>query len=136
MEVPSAPKTVTLTNPNSVALSVTSVVPSGDYTVTNDTCSGTQVAGERHLHLRCDIHSVSDGDQERKHHRHRQCDPIDANIIVSGVGIIVTPTVSPKSLSYGKVQVNTVSPPQTVTLSNSNAVAVTFTSIATSGHMR
>ena len=33
VEVPSAAKTITLTNPNKVSLSVTSVVPSGDFTV-------------------------------------------------------------------------------------------------------
>ena len=55
------------------------------------------------------------------------------SITVSGVGYIVTPTVSPKSVTYGRVQVNNISPPQTVTLSNSNVVAINFTSIATSG---
>ncbi len=42
VQVPSAAKTVTLTNPNKVSLGVTSVAPPASYTVTNDTCSGTK----------------------------------------------------------------------------------------------
>ncbi len=133
VEVASAPQTVTLTNPNSIALSVTSAVPSGDYTVTNDTCSGTQVAASGTCTFDVIFTPSQTGTRSGKIIITDNATPSTQTYMVAGAGILVTPTVSPKSLSYGKVQVNTVSPPQTVTLSNSNQVEVTFSSIATSG---
>ncbi len=125
--------TDTLTNPNSLPLSVTSVVPSGDYSVTNDTCSGTQVPASGTCTFDVIFTPTQSGTRSGNVVVTDNATPATQTIPVSGTGIIVTPTVSPKTLSYGKVQVNTISAPKTVTLSNSNAVAVTFTSIATSG---
>ena len=133
VEVSSAPMTDTLTNPNSLPLSVTSVVPSGDYSVTNDTCSGTQVPASGTCTFDVIFTPPQSGTRSGNVVVTDNATPATQTIPVSGTGIIVTPTVSPKTLSYGKVQVNTISAPKTVTLSNSNAVAVTFTSIATSG---
>jgi Abnormal spindle-like microcephaly-assoc'd, ASPM-SPD-2-Hydin len=131
--VASAAKTVTLTNPNSVALSVTSVVPSTDYSVTNDTCSGTQVAASGTCTFSVIFTPSKTGSDPGKIIVTDNATPATQTVPLTGAGFLVTPTVSPKSLSYGRVQVNTISPPQTVTLSNSNTVALTFTSIATSG---
>jgi hypothetical protein len=115
------------------ANSVISVVPPTNYSVSNDTCSGTQVAANGTCTFGViftppqagsatgDIVVTDDGFIPTQ------------SVTVSGTGYITTPTGSPTHLSYGKVHVNTISAQQTVTLSNSNAVAVTFSSIATSG---
>jgi hypothetical protein len=133
VQVPSAAKTITLTNPNTVQLSVSSVVPPANYSVTNDTCSGTQVAANG----TCTFGVVFTPSQAGSATGHivvtdNAYIPTQS-ISLTGTGYIITPTLSPTHLSYGRVQVNTISAPQTVTLSNSNAVAVTFSSIATSG---
>ena len=133
VEVPTAAKTITLTNPNNVSLSVTSVVPSGDFTTVNDTCSGTQVPASGTCTFGVIFTPSQKGTRTGKIIVTDNAVTPTQTIVLSGAGIIVTPTVSPKTLSYGKVQVNTTSAPLTATLSNSNAVAVTFTSIATSG---
>jgi len=133
VNVPSAAKTVTLTNPNKVALSVTSVAPSANYSVTNDTCSGTEVPASGTCTFGVVFTPSQTGTIAGKIIVTDNATPATQTIAMSGNGILTTPTVSPKSLSYGRVQVNTTSAPQTVTLSNSNQAAVTFSSIATSG---
>ena len=108
-------------------------VPSGDFTTVNDTCSQTEVPAAGTCTFGVIFTPSQKGTRTGKIIVTDNAVTPTQTITLSGVGIIVTPTVSPKSLTYGRVQVNTISPPQTVTLSNSNRVAVTFTSIATSG---
>ncbi len=133
VQVPSAAKTVTLTNPNTVQLSVSSVVPSANYSVTNDTCSGTEVAANGTCTFGVIFTPAQAGTATGHIVVTDNAYIPTQSITVTGTGYIITPTVSPTHLSYGRVQVNNVSAPQTVTLSNSNVVAVTFSSIATSG---
>src|SRR2546430_5673162 len=52
---------------------------------------------------------------------------------VSGTGVGPTATLSPTSLSFSKQNVNTTSPPKTVTLSNTGNVALTVNSITLTG---
>ncbi|MGA3229559.1 MAG: choice-of-anchor D domain-containing protein, partial [Candidatus Binatus sp.] len=133
LDVPSAAQTITLTNPNLVPLSVTSVVPSGDFTTTNDNCSGTQVAAAGTCTFGVIFTPSQTGVRESKIIVTDDAYIPTQSITVVGVGYIVTPTVSPTSLSFGRVQVGTISPAKTVTLTNSNVVPVTFTSITISG---
>ncbi|MGC2305543.1 MAG: choice-of-anchor D domain-containing protein [Candidatus Binatus sp.] len=133
VQVPSAAKTVTLTNPNTVPLSVNSVAPPANYTVTNDTCSGTQVAANGTCTFGVIFTPPQAGTSTGSVVVTDNAYIPTQSIPVTGTGDIITPTLSPTHLSYGRIQVNNVSAPQTVTLSNSNAVAVTFSSIATSG---
>ncbi|MGC1400778.1 choice-of-anchor D domain-containing protein, partial [Candidatus Binatus sp.] len=132
VEVPSSAETITLTNPNSISLSVTSVVPSGDFTTVNDTCSGTQVTANGTCTFGVIFTPSQTGTRTGNVVVSDNAVTPTQTINLSGVGIIVTPTVSPTSLSYGRVEVDTISAAQTVMLSNSNAVAVTFTSITAS----
>ncbi len=133
IEVPSAPQTVTLTNPNVVPLSVTSVVPSGDFSLSSDNCSGTQVAAGGTCTFAVIFTPTQTGARTGKVTVTDNAYVPTQTVALSGVGFVITPTLSPTSLSFGRVQVGTISPPQTVTLTNSNAVPVTFTSISTSG---
>src|SRR5580692_10905984 len=132
VEVSSAAKTITLTNPNNVALSVTSVVPSGDFTLPADNCSGTQVAAGGTCTFGVVFTPSQKGSRTGTVVVTDDAVTPTQTVSLSGAGIIVTPTVSPKTLPFGKVQVDTTSAPQTVTLSNSNTVAVTFSSIKAS----
>ncbi len=134
VDVTSASKTVTLTNPNSISLSVTSVVVSaGDFTLVSDMCSGTNVPAGGTCTFAVTFTPSTTGTRTGTATVTDDAITPTQPVPLSGVGFLVTPTVSPKSLPYGRVQVNNVSPPQTIALSNSNSVAVTFSSIATSG---
>src|ERR1700676_5240082 len=55
---------------------------------------------------------------------------VAAPVLASAAGL--KSGIKPKKLSFGKVQVNTISPPKTVTLSNPNSTAISITSIAPS----
>src|ERR1019366_1655502 len=135
VDVPSAAQTITLTNPNLVPLTVTSVVPSVpsvDFTVTNDTCIGTVAAGATCTFDVTFTPSQTGFTAGTIIVTDNAVTPTQS-ITVAGTGIIATPTVSPNHLSLGRVHVGTISAPQTVTLSNSSLVPVTFTSITVSG---
>ena len=95
VEVPSAAKTITLTNPNTVPLSVTSVVPPADYTVTNDTCSGTQVAPNGTCTFGVVFTPPQAGTATGKIVVTDNAYIPTQSISVSGIGFIMTPTVSP-----------------------------------------
>ncbi|MGB8411785.1 MAG: choice-of-anchor D domain-containing protein [Candidatus Binatus sp.] len=133
VDVPSAPQTITLTNPNLVPLSVTSVVPSGDFTTTNDTCSGTEVAASGTCSFGVIFTPSQTGTRTGAIVVTDDSVTPTQTITLSGIGIIVTPTVSPISLSFGRVQVDTISSPLTVTLSNSSLVALSITSTTVTG---
>src|SRR5208337_4690616 len=119
--------------PNMGPLAVTSVVSSGDFTVSNDTCSGQQIAAESsctfnvtftpsQTKIRSGSVVVTDNAMSAKQ-----------TILLSGTGILAGVTAAPNSLPLGEVQVGTVSAAQSVTITNPNAVALDFTSISTSG---
>ncbi len=133
VDVPSAAQTITLTNPNLVPLSVTSVVPSGDFTTTNDTCSGTDVAASGTCTFDVIFTPSQTGIRTGSIVVTDDAYIPTQTITLSGNGIIATPTVSPTPLSFGRIEVDTISPPQTVTLSNSSLVALSITSITTTG---
>ena len=132
VEIPSAGKTITLSNPNMNALGVTSVVASGDFSVSNDTCSGTQVPGKG----TCTFNVIFDPTQTKLRSGTivvtDNADSAQQTLSLSGTGIIESPSVTPY-LSFGSVQVGTVSAPQAVTVSNPNVVALDFSSISISG---
>ena len=133
VDVPSAAQTITLTNPNLVPLSVTSVVPSGDFTTTSDNCSGTEVAASGTCSFGVIFTPSQTGSRSGTIIVTDDAVTPTQTITLSGIGIIVTPTVSPASLSFGRVQVDTISPSQTVTLSNSSLVALSITSTTITG---
>ena len=143
----SAAKMVTLTNNTNAAITFTSAiayngnppanppVPSTEYAATN-TCGGSipfgatntctvsvtfnpSVAGPRPATL-----VLTDGDSTSPQ-----------NIALSGIGAIPTPavTLAPTSLTFGNQALNTTSPAQTVTLTNTGTGSLTITAIGTSG---
>ncbi len=106
----------------------------GSLYLTADNCSGTDVAAGGTCTFGVIFTPTQTGVAVSKVVVSDDADITPQNITVVGEGKIVTPTVSPKVLPFGKVQVDTISAPQTVTLSNSNQVPVVFSSIAiTSG---
>ncbi len=130
LDVATAADTITLTNPNLVSLSVSSVTASAPFTLTADNCSGTDVAAGGTCTFGVIFTPTQTGVAVSKVVVSDDADITPQNITVVGEGKIVTPTVSPKVLPFGKVQVDTISAPQTVTLSNSDQVPVVFSSIA------
>jgi hypothetical protein len=125
----SSSKTVRLTNTGTVALTVTSIVPSGPFSETNNCgapinpgslCSITVKFSPTTVGALTGSITITDNATGSP-----QVVPLTGN----GADI----TLSPTSLSFGTQAVNTISAAQTVTLTNAGTVALTISKIATSG---
>ncbi|MGA2190664.1 MAG: choice-of-anchor D domain-containing protein, partial [Steroidobacteraceae bacterium] len=132
--VASAPQELTLTNTGTLALPITSISVTGanptQFSQTNG--CGVSVA----VGAACTINvvftpasagsmtatlSVNGGGTQTQ------------TAALSGTGIVPTYAVSPGALTFGSVQTGVASAPQTVTLTNTSALALPITSIAFSG---
>ncbi|HEV2176294.1 MAG TPA: choice-of-anchor D domain-containing protein [Terriglobia bacterium] len=114
-----------LTNNGTAPVSITSIVPSGDYTETN-TCGSSLAGGQS-----CDINvtftptasgtrfgtvTISDNDAGSPH-------------VLSLTGIGTQLSISPSSLTFPNEPVGGSSPPQAVTLTNESGTPLTITNI-------
>lgn len=129
----SAAQTVTLTNNGSVALSVSSITASANFTQTN-TCGSSLAAGAA-----CTINvrfapattgtlagtlSVSDNVVGSPQ-----------TVSLAGTGTAAPGvSLSPTSLTFGNQNLDTTSPVQTVTLTNTGSGPLTVTAISTTGN--
>jgi hypothetical protein len=134
----STSRSVTLTNSGTGPLTISSITitgtNSGDFVQTN-TCPGssaTLAAGSactisvtftpRATGARAATLSVVDNAAGSPH-----------SVAVSGTGVTPVATVSQTALTFASQSVNTTSPAQTVTLTNSGTAPLTITAIAISG---
>ena len=101
VETTSAAKNVTLTNPNSSALQVYTVTPSGDFSLSSDGCSGTNLAPAAN----CVVSVVFTPSQIGT--RTGDLTITDAaatspqTVSLTGTGILEKPTFSATHLSFG-----------------------------------
>ena len=109
VETTSAAKNVTLTNSNNSALQITSVTPSGDFSLSSDGCSGTDLApAASALSVSCSLRA--------SRYPHRRLTIIDAaanspqTVSLSGKGILLRPTFSPTHLSFGEQPLDVPTP--------------------------
>ncbi len=123
---PSTPQTVTLTNTGGIALSVSSIATSGDFSET-DTCQSASIAaGES-----CVIHVVFTPTQAGS--RTGQL-AIDANVSrgaltvgLDGTGGSPSPVaLLPAELNFGPVAIGTTSSPLQLTVQNTQSTAVSI----------
>jgi hypothetical protein len=68
---PSTAQSVTLSNTGNETLTITSIVPSGDFTQMNN--CGTSVADGRKLHDQRDLHTHCHGNAKWVDRHHGQC---------------------------------------------------------------
>src|SRR6266403_1978684 len=138
----SAAMTVTLTNNTSAAIPFTSAVVNGstaaantDYTVTNS-CSGSIPFGTTNT---CTVSVTFKptvvGSETATLQLTDSASTSPQNIALTGTGANPAPAVglAPTSLTFGNQPLNTTSPAQTVTLTNTGTGPLTIISIAASG---
>jgi hypothetical protein len=128
----SAPQTITLTNPGSAALTITSIGASGDFSQTNTCGASVASAGTCTISvtftptaagLRTGTISVNDNAPGSPH-----------TASLTGTGTTAPfVSLSPTSLGFGSQLLNTASAAQSVTLTNTGSAALTITSIAATG---
>ncbi len=128
----SAAQTITLTNPGSSALTISSIAASGDFSQTNTCGASVAAAGTCAISVtfmptaagaRTGTISVNDNAPGSPH-----------TASLTGTGTTAPfVSLSPTSLGFGNQLLNSASAAQSVTLTNTGSAALTITSIAASG---
>src|SRR5207253_1674494 len=127
----SAVQTVTLTNTGTAALSVTSIVASGDFMQTN-TC-GTSVAAGANCAISVTFTPTATGTRTGAITITDNAAGSPQSVNLTGTGAAPGVSLSPSSLTFGNQNLNTTSVAQSVTLNNTGNVALSVTSIVASG---
>ena len=120
----STAKTTTLKNLNKVALHVDAVVPSGDFAITTDTCSGEDLGASSSCSIGATVQSNADRCPQRELDDLRRCGRQPPICRAYWRRNSSNPTFSPISLAFGRVHVGTVSTDKTVTITNPNTLAL------------
>jgi len=134
----SAAATVTLSDPRSVALSITSIAITGtnpgDFVQTN-TCGGS-VAAEGNCAINITFTPLALGTRTASLTITDDAANSPQTVSLTGTGVATAPVagVSPGSLTFGNQNLGTTSGSQPVTLSNTGNAALTITGMATSAN--
>jgi hypothetical protein len=130
----SVAQTVTLTNTGTASLSITSIVPSGDYADTA-TCAATLAAGSN-CTINVTFTPTVTGTRTGAITITDNAAGSPQNINLTGTGVAAAPVVSlsPASLTFANQQISTTSAAQSVTLSNTGNATLNITSIVPSGN--
>jgi len=129
----SAAQTVTLTNTGSTALTPTSISMTGDFAET-DNCVNTAISAGASCAIQVTFTPTATGTRTGQL-------TVNANVTggqltapLSGAGLSAgSVQLSPVTVSFGQVQVNTTSSPLQVTLQNSGSTTVNISSVGVSG---
>src|SRR5207247_1730835 len=126
----SASQTVTLSNPSSEPLLITSIAASGDYTVT-DTCGGSLAVGAD-CAISVTFTPTAAGARTGTLSITDSAAGSPQFVTLTGAGV-VSFSLSPASLTFSSQVVGTTSSAQTVTLSNQGSDALNLAGITVAG---
>jgi len=129
--VASAPEIVTLTNNETVSLSITSIMITGDYSQTN-TC-GTSVPAGGNCTISVTFTPQTTGTLTGTLTINDNASNSPQTVSLTGVGSGATITLTPASLAFASQVLNTTSTAQTITVSNAGAVNFVVNSVTASG---
>jgi uncharacterized repeat protein (TIGR01451 family) len=124
-------QTVTLSNASASAIAISSITVTGDYAQTNNCGSSVAASSSCSIQItftptltgsRPGTLSVAGADSANPH-----------TVTLSGVGAVVTLSLSPTSLTFADQTVGTSSQAQGILLTNTGATALTISSIVPSG---
>jgi FG-GAP-like repeat/Abnormal spindle-like microcephaly-assoc'd, ASPM-SPD-2-Hydin/FG-GAP repeat len=127
----SGPQTVTLANPGSAPLIVTSIAASGDFAQTN-TC-GSSVAAGASCVISITFTPTAPGTRTGTITINDNAPGSPQTVSLTGSGVIPGVTLSPTTLSFRAQFVSTISGPQAVMLTNTGTATLIITSLAASG---
>ncbi len=126
----STTKTTTLKNPNMVPLHIAAVVPSGDFAIASDTCSGKDLGAASSCTIGATFSPTQTGALSGSLAISDDATGSPQAVALTGTGILSNPTFSPISLAFGRVHVGTVSTAKSVTITNPNILALGIASIS------
>jgi len=134
VNVASAPQSVTVTNPGTAALSVTSIslstTGSQPFSQTN-TC-GTSVAAGASCTINVVFDPAAAGAASGVLSINAGNGAATQTVALTGTGIVPTYTVSATSLAFGNQATNVASAPKSVTVTNTGTAALSVTSVTLS----
>ncbi|HEV2207408.1 MAG TPA: choice-of-anchor D domain-containing protein [Verrucomicrobiae bacterium] len=131
---PSASMTTTLSNTGTAALTIASMVATGDFAQTNN-CAGSVAAGAS-CTITVAFTPTATGSRSGAitiTDNNNGVNGSTQTVTLSGMGTAPVAGVLPASLGFGNQLLGTTSAAQTVTLTNSGTATLTITSIAASG---
>jgi len=127
----SAPQTITLTNNGGASLSISSVVPSGDFTITDNTCVATILAGSNCTFGVTFTPTVA-GNRSGTITVTDNASGSPQTVSLTGTGLQGTMSLSTTNLSFGNQVLNTTSGVRSVTVTNTGTGPLNVTSVAAS----
>jgi hypothetical protein len=127
----SSPQSVTLSNPGSAALAISSITVSGDFSGTN-TC-GTGLAASASCTISVTFTPTATGSRTGSITVTDNASPTTQSASLSGTGTAPAANLSPTSLTFSGQASGTSSGPQSVTLSNPGSATLAISSITVSG---
>lgn len=126
----SAPQAVTLTNTGGATLNISSIVASGDYHISNNTCGATVAAGAN-CAVSVTLTPTKKGARNGTLTFTDNAPDSPQTVTLKGTGQSIS--LSPASLNFGTVTVGNTSAPKSITVSNVGTTTVTFTGFAFAG---
>jgi uncharacterized repeat protein (TIGR03803 family) len=127
----SAAKTVTLTNSGNATLNLSGVAASAGFAISKNTCGSSLGAGKT-CKVSVTFTPTQPGSITGNLSFTDNAPGSPQAVTLSGIGLAPAVTLSPISLKFGNQTVNTTSPPQTVTLTNSGTATLTISGITAS----
>jgi hypothetical protein len=127
----SAAQAVTLSNTGNAALSISSILPSGDFSETN-TC-GTSVAAGGSCSISVTFKPTATGTRTGSVKITDNAAGSPQSISLTGKGIAPSVTLTPTSLTFPAQLLNTASATQSVVMKNTGTAALTISGIVPSG---
>ncbi len=129
----STSKSTTVKNTTGATLHIVSAAPSGEFSITSDTCSGNNLAPAATCTIGASFSPNQTGPLSGDLTITDDASGSPQLVTLGGSGILAKPTFSSPSISFGRVRVGTTSEPTIITLFNPNVLALQITSITTSG---
>lgn len=126
----SSPQTLTLTNPNSFALTITGIQASGDFAV-SDACP--TIAAGSNCTVSVTFTPSASGSRTGVLAVSNAQSSLAQTVALSGTGIAPSIVVSPSTLSFGSQVISTTSTGQTLTVANTGTAPLVISSVTTTG---
>lgn len=127
----SPPQMIILTNSGVSTLTITSIVPSGDYGISS-TCPASLAAGKK-CSITVSFAPTAAGTRTGTVSVTDNAPGSPQTVSLTGTGIAPSVTLSPTSLTFATQLVSTTSAGQTVTLTNTGTAALTISLISITG---
>lgn len=128
--ITSGVQSVTVTNNGSAPLTFSSITPSGDFVVAGTGTCGTTLAASASCTIDVTFTPTLIGLRNGNLTITTNAPGGPQVVALSGTGTSPAVQITPSSLDFGSLAVGTPSSPQTVTITNTGNVALTFSSIA------